>query len=143
MSLFFRPRCSMNNSEQTTEQIARRRLLKLAGYVPPALLGAMMLSRPANADPKPPPGKCRSGGVLISAPAGSCCPCLPAADKYKPKDCCKKHCLLCDVYVQSKGYGKKECKNVNKWCGFVPAGCNCCIDKKGRFKCKDPGQPCP
>jgi len=129
-------------TEQTTEQTARRRLLKLAGYVPPALLGAMVLNTPAMAA-KPPPGKCKSGGLLISAPAGSCCPCLPIADKYNPKNCCKKHCLLCDVYVQSQGYSPKSCKNVNNWCGFVPGGCNCCLDKKGRFKCKNPGQPCP
>jgi hypothetical protein len=131
----------MSDSEQTeqTEQIARRRLLKLAGYVPPALLGAMILgSKPAIAAP----GQCKSGGLLISAPAGSCCPCLPIADKYDPKKCCKDHCLQCDVYVQSNGYSSKSCKDVNNWCGSVPGGCNCCL-KKGKFVCRSPGQPCP
>ncbi len=128
--------------EQTTEQTARRRLLKLAGYVPPALLGAMILnSKPALA--VPPAGKCAiGGGGFVSAPAGSCCPCLPIATKYSPSKCCKDHCLLCDVYVQGAGYSPNTCKKVNTWCGSVPGGCNCCL-KKGKFVCRNPGQPCP
>jgi len=135
----------MSNSDQakqTTEQIARRRLLQMASYVPPALLGAMLLNRPAIAAAVP-PGQCASGGLLISAPAGSCCPCLPAADTYNPKKCCKNHCdpAGCDAYVLANGYSGKTCKKVNNWCGYVPAGCNCCIGKKG-FTCKNIGQVC-
>ncbi|MFC1626291.1 hypothetical protein ACFL19_01170 [Pseudomonadota bacterium] len=133
----------MSDNEQTTEQIARRRLLKMASYVPPALLGTMLLNRPAIAAGTP-PGMCSlGGGGFVSAPAGSCCPCVPISTEYNAKTCCKNHCdpAGCDAYVVSNGYSGRSCKNVNNWCGTTPAGCNCCIGKRG-FTCKNPGQVC-
>ena len=132
-------------TEQTTEQISRRRLLKMASYVPPALLGAMLMNRPAIAGGAPPGGQCSlPGGGTVSAPAGSCCPCVPASNEYNAKTCCKNHCdpAACDAYVVSSGYSATTCKNVNNWCGAAPAGCNCCLNKKGQFVCRNPGQVC-
>jgi len=138
----------MSNSEhteQTTEQRARRRLLKMAGYVPPALLGVMLLNKPAIAAGAP-PGMCSlsGGGGFVSAPAGSCCPCVPISTEYNPQKCCKNYCdpVQCEVYAASNGYGPRRCKKINGWCGTVPAGCNCCIDRRGRFKCVRPGRVC-
>ena len=131
-------------TKQTTEQIARRRLLKMASYVPPVLLGVALLNKPAIA--AAPATKCPTQlGTFVSAPAGSCCPCVPIATKYNPQACCKNYCdpAACDVYVQASGYGARQCKNVTSWCGTTPAGCNCCLDKKGRFICRNPGQACP
>ena len=135
----------MDNTEQTkktTEQRARRRLLKVAGYVPPALLGAMLLNRPAIAAAVP-PGQCSlGGGGFVSAPAGSCCPCVTISTEYNPRTCCRDTCNTteCDNYAASGS--SRRCRNVNSWCGYVPATCNCCIDRRGRFKCVSPGRVC-
>ncbi|MDT8376654.1 MAG: hypothetical protein RQ867_07955 [Mariprofundaceae bacterium] len=131
----------MSETGQTAEQRARRRLLKMAGYVPPVLLGVMLLNRPAEAAPGCPTG----GGGSVSAPAGSCCPCVPAATAYNPRRCCRDYCdpAACDAYAQSRGYNGWTCRRINGWCGTVPAGCNCCLDRRGRFVCRNPGRPCP
>jgi len=91
------------------EMLARRRLLKLGAYVPPAVLGMMIV-----------------GGMPTPAQAvvGSCCPsaCQPCIDlaagvgeKGKPlkaKDCNKKW----------KKCNKKRAK-LKKGCGTAPNPC--------------------
>ena len=76
--------------EHSPEQQARRHLLKLASYVPPAILGAMIVGGPRAAmawgwgdDDGGKGGKggkknCGSGHIVVSAGGTACCPCVPA-----------------------------------------------------------------
>ncbi len=73
------------------EMLARRRLLKLASYVPPAILGMMIV-----------------GGMPTPAVAGSCCPsaCTPCGNINPNSRRCKHHWHECK-HARHK-WGKKH-----------------------------------
>ena len=91
--------------EHSPEQQARRHLLKLASYVPPAILGAMILGqRIALADDGGKGGKggkgstkdCGNGHIVVSAGGSACCPCVKSSPQYNPTTCNQQKCQLGD-----------------------------------------------
>ncbi|MDX8403603.1 MAG: hypothetical protein R8K54_04255, partial [Mariprofundaceae bacterium] len=74
----------MNEEKRTEEfsndQIARRKLLTMAAYVPPAILGVMIAGSKV-AEAATPVGvtkACKGGGMItVSAGGNACCPCVP------------------------------------------------------------------
>ena len=117
---------------------ARRRLLKMAAYVPPAMLGVMTnigISEAGGGGTK----KCGGGGaIVISAGGNACCPCVPTDPKYNPNKCNKKRCKLgyCPACKLIVFKSMKKCKSK------VAAAGGCCTctkiktgPLKGKVKC--------
>jgi len=82
---------SMNNEQQ-----ARRTLLKMATYVPPAILGVMIggnkIAEAATGEGAGGTKKCKGGGtIVVSANGNACCPCLTSPTG---KKCAKAKCEL-------------------------------------------------
>ncbi|MDX8404130.1 MAG: hypothetical protein R8K54_06960 [Mariprofundaceae bacterium] len=119
-----------NRTEEfSNDQIARRKLLTMAAYVPPAILGVMIAgNRVAEAGPKPGTTKnCKGGGMItVSAGGNACCPCVPGSKKYNLAKCNKKRCELgnCSACKQLVFGKKKDCtKKVAR------SGCACsCVE---------------
>ncbi len=79
------------------DQIARRKLLQIAAYVPPAILGVMITgNNTVEAGPLTLGGtqKCKTGQITVSAGGSACCPCVPGDPKYNPATCNQKRCQL-------------------------------------------------
>ena len=118
--------------EFSNDQIARRKLLGMVAYAPPAILGVMMASsNEASADSLGQSKKCKGGGsIIVSAGGNACCPCVPGDPKYNPDKCNKErcefgNCASCKLLVFNK---KSDCnKMVNK------SGCPCSCVKTGGF----------
>jgi len=120
----------MNNQGKAlnTNNEARRRLLKMAAYIPPAMLGVMSSVSISNAGPPVIPGQpkvCKGGGtIIVSAAGNACCPCVPTDPKYDPLKCTRKQCKLgncpaCQVTIF------KKLKDCNKKAA-VQGGCCVC-----------------
>lgn len=127
------------NENQTSEieQAARRRLLKMAAYVPPAILGVMIAgTKEAEAGATPGQTKnCKSGQIVVSAGGSACCPCIPGDPKYNPTKCAWKRCSFgsCGDCPPGPYNRKKDCWKVSRACG-----CNCVktrVNKKWIYNC--------
>lgn len=103
------------------EQEARRRLLKLAAYAPPAILGVMIAgTKVAEAAVVPGQTKvCRSGNIVVSASGNACCPCVPGDPKYDPVKCAWSRCSLgsCGDCPPGPYTNSKDCAKVAQACG--------------------------
>jgi hypothetical protein len=115
--------------EHSPEQQARRHLLKLAAYVPPAILGAMVLG-PGIARAERGGGgigttKHCSGGttIVVSASGNACCPCVPSSSQYNPNTCNQKKCQLgnCSACKQLTFTSRSQCQRTTATCG----ACTC------------------
>lgn len=109
---------------ENSELHARRKLLKMAAYVPPAILGVMIAgNKPAMAGKPPIPGStkvCKGGGtIVISAGGTACCPCVPTDPKYDPYKCALKKCQLGNCAACPAVFVKK------KHCKIAAAACGC------------------
>jgi len=119
--------------EFSNDQIARRKLLSMAAYVPPAILGVMIAgNKVAEAGAKLGQAKnCKGGGqIVVSAGGSACCPCVPGDPKYDPVKCDKERCKLghCPSCANKIFKKKKDCtKKVAK------TGCPCTCTKVGGF----------
>jgi len=112
------------NENQTPDidQAARRRLLKLAAYTPPAILGVMMTgSKVAEAAKPGGTINCGGGPVVVSAGGSACCPCIPTDPKYNPTTCAWERCKLgnCGACPPGPYTSKKDCDTVAAACGCV------------------------
>ena len=120
--------------EHSPEQQARRHLLKLASYVPPAILGAMIAGGPRTAmawdggDDDGKGGKggkknCGSGHIVVSAGGTACCPCVPSSPQYNPTYCNYKKCQMgnCRACGQLVFGNQGQCKMTTANCH----SCNC------------------
>jgi len=89
----------MNKTTDTAhmdnEQQARRKLLKMATYVPPAILGVMMsgnkIAEAGNGNEGSSKTNCKGGTIVISANGNACCPCV---ENPNSKKCAKAKCKL-------------------------------------------------
>lgn len=103
------------------EDKARRRLLKVGVYVPPAILGVMIATRAEAATVR-----CgRSGFITISAGGNACCPCVKRPNS---KKCKKAQCFLGNCAKCSPIWAKKSD------CLQQAAACGCSCVKLGRKK---------
>jgi len=114
-----------NAHEFSNDQIARRKLLALAAYVPPAILGIMVTgnnvaeaARIGSTINCPPVGM-----VTVSAGGNACCPCVSGSAKYNAAKCTKERCKLghCASCKQMTWTKKKDCTKKLALCG----GCTC------------------
>ncbi|MDQ6956793.1 MAG: hypothetical protein Q9M21_06305 [Mariprofundaceae bacterium] len=135
----------MNKSTETSnmnnEQQARRTLLKMATYVPPAILGVMIGGNKvaeagaALGQPK----TCGGGGtIIVSANGNACCPCVPTDPKFDPVKCAWKKCKLgnCPACRQYPPTKKDQCKKVAAACGCTCKKGNKKGGNKGIWTCK-------
>ncbi len=108
---------SMNNEQQ-----ARRKLLKMATYVPPAILG-VMIGGNKIAEAGVPVGQakvCKGGGtIIVSANGNACCPCVPSDPKFDPVKCAWKKCKIgnCSACRQFPPKNREQCAKVATACG--------------------------
>jgi len=142
------------NQLNSSEQLARRRLLKTAVYVPPAILGSMMVSPSiAEAVVVTLPG---GGTYTVSALTSTCVPCTktmngtgtPADALNCLKDQCKNNCINCDAFVANAAeWGKTTCSKCEKVtknnCPTLPAACLTALNQNGDACCTQatPGGP--
>lgn len=102
------------------EDRARRRLLKLGVYVPPAILGVMIPTH-ANAATV----KCGNLGLItISASGNACCPCVrrPTDQACKDARCFLGNCAECRPRWRRKNDCDKQA-----------AACGCTCVKQGQW----------
>lgn len=125
---------SIEHEDQTPdiEQAARRRLLKMAAYVPPAILGVMIAGNKIAESAPLVVGatkNCRSGQIVVSAGGSACCPCIPGDPKYNPTQCSWKRCQLgtCSACPPGPYTNQRDCTTVATACG-----CNCVRTRSGR-----------
>jgi len=111
--------------ELNNDQIARRKLLTMAAYVPPAILGVMIAGSKVTeaATPVGVTKNCKGGGMItVSAGGSACCPCVPGDPKYNIIKCNQAKCKLgnCPACGQLIFAKQKDCtKKVAK------SGCAC------------------
>jgi len=111
---------------QDEVQRVRRKLLKAAAYVPPAIVGVMIAGKKVAEAAAPIPGTakaCKGGGVItVSAGGNACCPCVPTDPKFNPNKCEIWRCTLGNCAACKKAIFKslKECQKK-----VALAGCNC------------------
>lgn len=114
---------NINQTEQiSTEQQARRRLLKMGMYVPPAILGVMTI-RPEAAEA----ATITCGGVVytVSACGVSCCPCATSfnSNSCKESNCDAGCCARCPKTYNSTVFATlAECEAA---VAFNTCGCTC------------------
>ncbi len=105
------------------DQTGRRRLLKMAAYVPPAILGVMV----AGQEEAHAAGTftCNGGTYAVSAAGNACCPCVrnPTSN-----NCLKERCKLLDCPSCQALFAAK---NSQKKCAKVAAACGCTCSKTG------------
>ncbi|MDX8395500.1 MAG: hypothetical protein R8K22_03700 [Mariprofundaceae bacterium] len=106
-------------SNMNNEQEARRKLLKMATYVPPAILGVMIAgNKIAEAGTNPGQNKvCDGGGtIIVSANGNACCPCVPGPD-FDANKCAWKKCKLGNCAACPPGpYNGGQCNKVASAC---------------------------
>ena len=121
-------------SPLTPEQEARRHMLKLASYVPPAILGVMIAGpKLAMAATE----HCGGGSVIVVSAGGqACCPCVPSSSQYDVNTCNLKRCELgnCTACRTLVFHNQNACKKATVNC----ASCTCMPiqtggDKKASF----------
>jgi len=108
-----------NEDSFNIEQEARRRLLKMAVYIPPAILGVMVSGNVAHAGNVGIGGtkNCKGGGtIVVSAGGNACCPCVsnPASNACKQAQCKLGNCASCKTLVFSK---QSDCTRKAATCG--------------------------
>ncbi|MDX8388079.1 MAG: hypothetical protein R8M46_06050 [Ghiorsea sp.] len=115
------------NQQENSELQARRKLLKAAVYIPPAVLGFTMIgSTPANAY------TLGVGSFGISAASNTCGPCnsvltapgVPLLSDLQDclKDQCTKNCINCDNFIANgASWGKTTCDKCEK---VLKSGCS-------------------
>lgn len=116
-------------SRDNPEIEGRRQLLKMAAYVPPAMLGVMIsASKMAEAAPVGTTQNCGNAGVIvISANGNACCPCVPGSNQYNLNTCNLNRCQLgnCTACNQVVFTSRNQCRSA-------PAACNCRCRRQGR-----------
>lgn len=110
------------SSSLNNEQQARRSLLKMATYVPPAILGVMISGNKIAeaAVPLGQPKVCGGGGtIIVSANGNACCPCVPTDPSFDPVTCAWKKCKLgnCPACRQFPPKNRGQCGKVATACG--------------------------
>lgn len=106
------------------EQQARRHLLKLAAYTPPAILGAMLASsKLAEAAQIGQTKNCGGTTIVVSASGYACCPCVPGSNQYDPNRCNQERCELgnCTACKQLIFRDQRDCQRSTATC----AACTC------------------
>ena len=107
------------------EQQARRHLLKLAAYIPPAILGVMIagpkvvLAVQAGETPH-----CDGGtGIVVSAAGQACWPWVPSSTPYNPDTCNLQRCQLgnCSACRLVVFHNQNTCRKTTANCG----ACTC------------------
>jgi hypothetical protein len=116
-----------SNDQLNNDQIARRKLLQVAAYVPPAILGVMIAGNKVAEAGQAGIGaakKCKSGIITVSAGGSACCPCVPGDPKYNPTTCSQKRCQLghCPSCGQMVFKNKGQCTSAAK---KTPCACTC------------------
>ena len=116
-----------NTTSLSNDQIARRKLLQMAAYVPPAILGVMITGNKIAEAAQGGIGstqKCKTGVITVSAGGSACCPCVPGDPKYNATTCNMERCQLgncpsCGQLVfPSQG-------NCNAVASGTPCPCTC------------------
>jgi hypothetical protein len=110
--------------EHSPEQQARRHLLKLAAYTPPAILGAMLASsKLAQAATVGQTQNCGGTTIVVSASGYACCPCVPSSNRYDPNRCNQARCQLgnCSACRQLVFNNQNQCQSTTAACG----SCTC------------------
>jgi len=102
----------------------RRQLLKMAAYVPPAMLGVMIsASKMAEAAAIGSTKNCGGGAIIVISAGGmACCPCVPTSTQYNVNSCNAAKCELgnCAACTQVAFTNASQCnKKVAK------GGCTC------------------
>lgn len=123
------------NESFNNDQIARRKLLQVAAYVPPAILGVMIAGNKVAEAAQGGIGtaqKCKTGTITVSAGGSACCPCVPGDPKYNPTTCNMKrcqlgHCPSCGTAIYST---QAQC---NKAAKKTPCACTCTKVGGGSF----------
>ncbi len=114
----------------------RRRLLRLGGYVPPAILG--VVAAPAVAEAAlamKKTKKCCGTVIVISAGGNACCPCVVTCPngmpnpKYNPIKCAQKRCELDCRYCSNVCW--PSLKKCRKEPGEKIGGCPCTCVRLG------------
>jgi hypothetical protein len=130
-----------NNLNTDINREVRRRLLKMAVYVPPVMLGVMSSigTSQAGGAQLGTQKTCAGGGVIVvSAGGNACCPCVPTDPKYNPVKCNKKRCKL-GYCPACKTIVFKSMKKCNKKVAAAGGCCTCTKIKtgplKGKVKC--------
>ena len=114
--------------EHSPEQQARRHLLKLAAYTPPAILGAMLASsKLAEAATVGQTIHCGGTTIVVSASGYACCPCVPGSNQYNWYRCNQERCQLgnCTACKQLVFNNQNQCQSTTAACGActcVPIG---------------------
>lgn len=118
----------------SNDQIARRKLLQVAAYVPPAILGVMIAGNKvaeAAAGGIGTAKKCKTGTITVSAGGSACCPCVPGDPKYNLNTCNQKRCQLgnCPSCGQLVFANQGQCTSTAK---KSPCACTCVEVGKGK-----------
>ena len=143
-------------SKDTNE--VRRKLLKAAVYMPPIILGSMVVT-PRTVMGRTWPGKpvtCTfpngtTTAIAISSGTNACCPCQVGSDKFfkdggtlntatgaftLPQKCLDAQCIKsCGVNCAPGQIAGLKCKEFCSYCGSTPVGCkkpckNGCVTNK-------------
>ncbi|MES0371043.1 MAG: hypothetical protein ABUK11_02085 [Mariprofundaceae bacterium] len=123
-----------NSPELSNDQIARRKLLTMAAYIPPAILGVMIAGNKIAEAGTTVPGStknCPGGSIVVSAGGTACCPCVPGP-KYNANKCNEKRCKLGNcpackklVFTSSRKCNEKvAASGCACTCTETPAGSN-------------------
>jgi hypothetical protein len=113
--------------EHSPEQQARRHLLKLAAYTPPAILGAMLASSKLAEAAVGQTIHCGGTTIVVSASGYACCPCVPSSNQYNWYRCNQERCQLgnCTACKQLVFNNQNQCQSTTAACGActcVPIG---------------------
>ena len=125
MALDHDPQQNNPQSDEKSESLGRRQLLKMAAYVPPAMLGVMIAgTKMAEAAPRVGRTKhCGGGGmIVVSAGGNACCPCVPTSNQYNLNRCNLKRCQLgnCSSCSQVAFTSMRQCQQK-----IAQSGCAC------------------
>jgi hypothetical protein len=109
------------NKTSTDENIeqARRRLLKLGVYTPPAILGSMLAPVSASAATM----VCNGTTYTISATTTACCPCVQNINSWQCRQaqCALGNCKACGN--TNFFFSQQDCQNFAS--GPCANGCTC------------------
>lgn len=132
--------------EQHSDLPGRRRLLKMVAYVPPAILGVMVM-KPESSEGAQllPIGSLLSctlpgGGIFngrVSAAGNACCPCVtnPTGNQCLAARCQLGNCPACNQLVANNP-NAENCRKAATTCGGNVPPCNCTWDaRRNRWRC--------
>jgi len=114
----------------SSDQLARRRLLRAGVYAPPLILGAMLL-RPQSAQAAT--MVCNGVTYTISAATTACCPCVnsPNSGACRDAQCLLGNCASCKTNMRFATMA--DCQAYRNGCG---TGCGTCQPQGGGFGCQ-------